>query len=168
MTTPNGQHPLDPSDPERSTRQATSTVLALDGWGPMIAEPASNGANGSDPEGGIAAPVSVEPPATRPDWRHAMRSGWERRREIGKPTIDPQLTRLFASASTLMIALYVGLQLGSAYQRHNAPTPQPPPPSGIAALRRTIALVIDPSLRQPETEQAGWRRWLNQRSLHLS
>ena len=70
MTTPNGQHH---DDPNGSSQQATSTVLALDGWGPVIAEPSTNGSNGSEPEVAFEEPAIEEAGApARTDWRERV------------------------------------------------------------------------------------------------
>ena len=167
MTTSNGQHLQQPLDPERSSRQATSTVLALDGWGPVIAEPTPNGANGSEPEAvATPPPAAAEIHTPRTDWRDAVRSGWQR--EASRPTIDPQLIRILTSAAAMTIAVFLGLQLGGAYQRLNVEAPVPPPVSGSAALRRRIALAIDPSLQQPQPEPMGLRRWLSRDAFRLN
>ena len=161
MTTPNGQHQIDPNG---SSQQATSTVLALDGWGPVIAEPASNGANGSEPEPIVEQTPALEVETPRSDWRESIRSGW--RREVPRPTIDGELIRVIAPIATMAIAVIAALKLGDAYRTYlldRGPLtaqPAPLPPSRIATLRRSVALAIDPSLTPVESPRPIWQRWL--------
>ena len=155
MTTPNGQHHLDPNG---STKQATSTVLALDGWGPVIAEATSNGANGNEAEA-IAQPApqleAPEPQAeprgrTFADWQ-----GWFTRLEV-----DPQVVRILAPALAMALAIFAGLQLGSLYQWPTAPVHAPSPPSRAEVIRRRVALAIDPSLTPVEPEPRRLLDWI--------
>ena len=57
MSTPNGHTPADPNG---AAKQATSTVLALDGWGPVVPDTLTNGANGSEPEVAVAPEPMIE------------------------------------------------------------------------------------------------------------
>ena len=149
MSTPNGQHAPDSNG---ASTQATSTVLALDGWGPLIGEPTPNGANGSEPE--LALEVEPEPlSASTPDSRRGSASGWQR--DLLRLTTDPQLIRVFAPAAAMVIAIIGALKLGEAYQRSSQPEPEPNPPSRFTMLRRMIALAIDPSLTPVEPEPRG-------------
>lgn len=155
MTTPNGQHPPDPNG---ASTQATSTVLALDGWGPVMAEPAPNGANGSEPELILEeAPPAYAEPARR-DWFESVRSGWKY--QAPRPAFDSQLVRVVAPLAAMTIAVIAALKLGDFYLTSQVPEPAPTPPSRIATLRRTIALAIDPSLTPVEPERPIWQRWI--------
>lgn len=159
MTTPNGQHH---DDPNGSSQQATSTVLALDGWGPVIAEPSTNGSNGSEPEVAIEEPTIEEPVLSeRADWRESVQAGWNQR--VAGVIIDPQLIRLLAPLAAMAVAVIAALKLGDLYlqtQQGQVAEPAPAPPSRISALRRSIALAIDPSLTPVEPKRPVWERWL--------
>ena len=153
MTTPNGQHQIDPNG---SSEQATSTVLALDGWGPVIAEPPSNGTNGSEPEVIIEPVPQIEAPEPQRARRERVIADWQER--LTRLEIDPQLVRILAPALAMALAIFAGLKLGSVYQWPSEPAPAPP--SGVEVLRRRIALAIDPSLTPVEPERPIWQRWL--------
>lgn len=155
MSTPNGQHPPDPNG---ASKQATSTVLALDGWGPVMAEPAQNGSNGSEPELLFEDPQQdfAEPP--RRDWFESVRSSWKY--EVPRPAFDSQLVRVVAPLAAMTIAVIAALKLGDLYLISHDPEPTPSPPSRMSTLRRTIALAIDPSLMPVEPEQPIWQRWI--------
>ncbi|MYE06769.1 MAG: hypothetical protein F4Y04_06050 [Chloroflexi bacterium] len=156
MTTPNGQHH---DDPNGSSQQATSTVLALDGWGPVIAEPAANGSNGSDPAIAFEEPVLEPISHPRSDWREQVRSGWER--ASSGPNLDPQWIRLIAPLVAMAIAVIAALKLGEVYRQSRVAEPAPAPPSRVETLRRSIALAIDPSLTPCEPARPVWQRWLD-------
>jgi len=161
MTTPNGQHDHEPNG---ATQQATSTVLALDGWGPMLAEPQTNGANGSEPAVAAQEPTlqlnGSSHGSPRRDWRASVQSGWDR--GFAQARIDPTLIRLIAPLAAMTIAVIAALKLGDAYLEHRAPEPTPAPPSRMSTLRRSIALVIDPSLTPPQPQRPVWERWMRQ------
>ena len=155
MTTPNGQHHLDPNG---SSQQATSTVLALDGWGPVIAEPPSNGANGSEPEALVEPVPQMEAPQPQSARRQRMIADLQDK--FDRFEIDPQLVRILAPALAMALAIFAGLKLGSLYQWPSEPAPAPSPPSGVEVLRRRIALAIDPSLTPVEPRRRGLLDWI--------
>lgn len=161
MTTPNGQHH---DDPNGSSQQATSTVLALDGWGPVVAEPSTNGSNGSEPE------VVFEEPAVEPvedrrgDWRERVQSSWRQgswKQSAGRASVDPQLIRLIAPLAAMTIAVIAALKLGDLYLQARVPEPASAPPSRLSIVRRQIALVVDPSLTPVVGTRPVWERWLD-------
>lgn len=158
MTTPNGQHH---DDPNGSSQQATSTVLALDGWGPVIAEPSTNGSNGSEPEVAFEEPAIEEAGAPeRTDWRERVQDGWKQR--TNGMSIDPQLIRLLAPLAAMAIAVIAALKLSDIYLQAQVAEPTPAPPSRVSVLRRSLALAIDPSLTPVEPQRPVWERWLHQ------
>lgn len=155
MTTPNGQHELEPNG---SSQQATSTVLALDGWGPVIAEPVSNGTNGTEPEVIVEAEPQKEAPQPQSARRDRMVADLQSK--FARLEIDPQLVRIVAPALAMALAIFAGLKLGSLYQWPNEPTPVPSPPGAVEVLRRRIALAIDPSLTPVEPQRRGLLDWI--------
>lgn len=155
MSTPNGQHPPDPNG---ASTQATSTVLALDGWGPVLAEPAPNGANGSEPEVLFDEAQPAVEEAPRNNWYRSVRPGWTY--EVPRPTFDSQLIRVVAPLAAMTIAVIAALKLGDIYLSSQVPEPAPSPPKRSATLRRTVALAIDPSLTPVEPERPIWQRWI--------
>lgn len=166
MTTPNGQQP---SESNGASEQATSTVLALDGWGPVIAEPMTNGTNGSEPEIAAEAPQPMEPPqAAGTDWRQAVLRSVPVPARLPRPTLDTQLIRVLAPAAAMTITILVAMKLGGDWRslRVQALTPQPRPqaqsPSRILTLRRRIALTIDPSLTPVEPAGPRILSWIRQ------
>ena len=148
MTTPNGQHPADPNG---AANQATSTVLALDGWGPVAPDPLANGTNGSEPEVIIEAEPDFESDPPRADWRESIRTQWTE--QLPRPTIDPQLMRLLAPAAAMVIAVFVAVRVDSAWRVASVPAPEPEPPDQWTILRRRIALAIDPTLTPVEPQR---------------
>ena len=149
MTTPNGQHP---EDPNGAATQATSTVLALDGWGPVVPDPIVNGANGGEPE----APLEAEPAvhaAPRAEWRESIRAQWTE--QLPRPTIDPQIIRILAPAAAMVIAVLVAVRIGTAWRVEGDPAIEPEPADQWAVLRRRLALAIDPSLTPVEPQRRG-------------
>ena len=153
MTTPNGQHPQDP--PELA-EQTASTVLALDGWGPLIPEPLTNGV--------VEELVDLDENITDIVEQPTPRWQWE-------PTWDlslPRMAVLLPGPAMLAPAAAIGLTLGVAvgtllrwWQQRQvvaAPTP-PPPPSRAATFRRSLALAIDPALAEP-CPPPSWRELL--------
>ena len=156
MTTPNGQHH---DDPNGSTQQATSTVLALDGWGPVIAEPSTNGANGREPEIDDGEPATEErAESPRSDWPARVQAGWTR--ESARVRIDPQPLRLIAALAAIAIAVIGAVKLGDVYLHMRDSEPLPAPPTRMSTLRRSFALAIDPSLKPVEPQPPIWERWL--------
>lgn len=149
MSTPNGQHPADPNG---AAKQATSTVLALDGWGPVLPEPAANGANGSEPEAALDADPIVEAAPNAPDWRESLRSRWTG--EFQRPTLDPQLVRILAPVAAMAVAVVIAIRVGTVWRTTLVPaapeTAQPTPPDRMATIRRQLALAIDPTLTPVE------------------
>lgn len=150
MTTPNGQHPADPNG---AAKQATSTVLALDGWGPVVPDPLTNGANGSEPEVMVEAEPEIESVPPRAEWRESIRAQWTD--QLPRPTIDPQLMRILAPAAAMVIAVIVAIRVGSAWRVASVPAPEPEPPDQLTVLRRRIALAIDPTLTPVEPQRRG-------------
>ncbi len=159
MTTPNGQHDLEPNG---SSTQATSTVLALDGWGPVIAEPASNGTNGSEPEVVVEPVPQMEAP--QPQRARRDRVVADLQDKLTRLEVDQQVVRILvpalAMAMAMGIAIFAGLKLGSLYQWPSEATPMASPPSGAEVLRRRIALAIDPTLTAVEPERRGLLDWI--------
>lgn len=155
MTTPNGQHPQDP--PELG-EQSASTVLALDGWGPLIPEPVTNGVVEElvDPESESITEVAEQP---KPRWR------WEPTWDLSLPRIDMLLPGPSMLAPAAAIGLTLGVAVGTLlrwWQQHQvvaAPAPPPPPPSRTATFRRSLALAIDPALAEP-CPPPSWRELL--------
>ena len=148
MSTPNGQHP---SDPNGAAKQATSTVLALDGWGPVVPDPLTNGANGSEPEVAVPAEPMIETSPPRAEWREPFRAQWTQ--QLPRATIDPQLMRILAPAAAMVIAVVVAIRVGSTWRVASVPAPEPEPPDQWTLLRRRIALAIDPSLTPVEPQR---------------
>ncbi len=152
MSTPNGQHPADPNG---AARQATSTVLALDGWGPVVPDPLVNGANGSEPELAVDAEPVIESTPPRAEWRESFRTQWAQ--QLPRATIDPQLLRILVPAAAMVIAVVVAIRAGSAWRIASAPAPDPEPPDQWTLVRRRIALIIDPSLTPVESQRRSLR-----------
>lgn len=152
MTTPNGQHP---QDPPKFGEQTASTVLALDGWGPLISEPVTNGVveESVDLEPEIITDIAERP---KPRWQ------WEPNWDLSLPKIETLRT----GPSMLVQAAAIGLTLGVAvgallrwWQQQQVvtpPAPPPPLPSRIATFRRSLALAIDPALAEPCPPPLGW------------
>ena len=155
MTTPNGQHDLEPNG---SSTQATSTVLALDGWGPVIAEPASNGTNGSEPEVVVEPVPQMEAP--QPQRARRDRVVADLQEKLTRLDVDQQVVRILVPALAMAIAIFAGLKLGSVYQWPSEAAAMPSPPSGAEVLRRRIALAIDPTLTPVEPERRGLLDWI--------
>ncbi len=157
MSTPNGNHPHDPNG---ATSQATSTVLALDGWGPVVAEPPSNGANGSEPEVIVEEAMPLAPVSQRGnDWRQTFRSGLKNR--VARPSINARMVRVLVPAVTMTLAIVVALRLGDTWRQAQVPAPEPAPPSRTTILRRRVALTIDPTLEPIEPQRNRLLSWLN-------
>ena len=154
MTTPEGQRHLDPNG---SSTHATSTVLALDGWGPIIVEPPSNGANGSEPDTEIKPVSQIEVPEPQPARLQRMVGGW---RQTAQMEIDSRLIRVAAPVLAMALAIVAGIKLGSLYQWPSEPSLTPSPPGGVEVLRRRVALAIDPSLTPVEPEHRGLLDWI--------
>ncbi|MYB22023.1 MAG: hypothetical protein F4066_07980 [Chloroflexi bacterium] len=148
MTTPNGH---EATDLEAGGEHASSTVLALDGWGPVVPEPAANGANGSN---GVEPDVMGhhEPePATvsTTDGRDRLDSWRERLertipRSVTELPIDSQLVTILASAAAMSIAVFAVILLGRRLMTLDLQASASFADS--AGLRRRLALAIDPSL----------------------
>ena len=161
MSTPNGNHPHDPNG---ATSQATSTVLALDGWGPVVAEPPSNGANGSEPEVIVEEAIPVAPvsqPSNDPGnvWRQTFRS--RLKNQVARPSINARMVRVLVPAVTMTLAIAVALRLGDTWRQAQVPAPEPAPPSRTTMLRRRVALTIDPTLEPIEPQRNRLLSWLN-------
>ena len=141
--------------PEASER-ATSSVLALDGWGRLEPEPHVNGAAPAvvEPEIAEAEPLPtplterdferhLEPLPSDPPWREQSAEAGEQAGaavlRLGRLELEagPGM-RLFASA--LVFGLAAGAVVGAALrwlELRNAPPPAPPPPDDlISRLRR--------------------------------
>lgn len=153
MTTPNGH---EDHEPNGSGEQATSTVLALDGWGPVMPEPVTNGANGAQPElepQAEAAPpvdeiVSEPDPTTSLRDRISASFAEVRSRPTPAVQIDGQLIRILASAAAMTVAVLLAVRFGETLRSSMAPAPQPKPTpvTGLDDIRRKLALTIDPTL----------------------
>lgn len=145
MTTPNGH---EAPDLGAASEQANSSVLALDGWGPVVPEPATNGANGVDPES--AAYREPEPVAEYVAGDHGRGDKWRERLErsipgsFTVPPVDSQLLRILASAAAMSIAVLVAVSLGRRLMTLDLSASASF--AGSADLRRRLALAIDPSL----------------------
>ena len=169
MTTTNGQaatdHPVAAAQPHSADR-ATSTVLALDGWGPAERPtPAPENGNSADHS---AAPVVA--PEDAPDSgavpvadTSAPRA--RRLRQLQMPQMRGGM-RLLAPA--LAVGLTLGVGVGGAIRFWQArPTVSAAPaapkrlPSArdrVADGRRRIAILIDPTLAPPPPPQSRIQR----------
>ena len=140
MTSSNGQHPQPEPQPGA---HATSTVLALDGWGPIQPEVTTNGTHEAESPLPLvdAVPeevldIDVAPPG-------------ETREPLPMPSVDRALIEVLAAASALAMAVLATLWLGTRWRESFSLAVEPEPvsePDQIADLRRKIALAIDPSL----------------------
>ena len=153
MVTPNGQHSQDPAD---ANQRPASTVLALDGWGPLLPEPPANGVADEQPELDAELVIEIAQPANQ---------SWRREPNLDL-TLPPASTFRFgptllapAAAIGLVLGVVVGLALRWWQQSQVVRAePAPAPPSRLATLRRSLALSIDPTLAQPCPPQ----NWLDQ------
>ena len=153
MTTPNGH---EDHEPNGAGEQATSTVLALDGWGPVTPEPATNGANGAQPElepqAEAATPVEeiVSEPHPAESFRNRVSASFEEMRSRPRPAmqIDGQLLRILASAAAMTVAVLLAIRFGETLRNSTTPAPRsnPMPRTGLDDIRRRLALAVDPSL----------------------
>ena len=175
MTTPNGQHPVDPpaaEAPISAPPATTSNVLPLDGWGP-IAEPEAPEPNGINGVRSVEPTAETEPTIPVRDARPTPLGG-----QIKLPSVDlsldSQLMRLLAPALVMGAAVWITLKLSSELRDRQWRSPfagmsNPAPAKSTlsravqrraeSALRRRLALAIDPSLAQ-ETKPAPWWRKL--------
>ena len=171
MTTTNGHQPHEPLEPvseePRSVTPSvapTSSVLPLDGWGP-IAAPSShdgNGVNGADQS---TAPTdeSVEETSDAPAIEHVTH-----RRRIRFPSWESRLISVAAPLLALTVAVWISLRLSSELQAREwrSIVQREPatstPPSRVDALRRSFALVIDPSLAPQDPPAPWWRRLMDE------
>ena len=158
MTTPNGH---EDHDPNGAGTHATSTVLALDGWGPVMPEPATNGANGAQPElepqAEAVPPIEdlvFEPPQTK-SFRNRVSASLAEMRSMPRPAvqIDGQLIRILASAAAMTVAVLLAVRFGDTLRSSTVPAPQskPTPGTGLDDIRRKLALAVDPSLTPKPT-----------------
>ena len=159
MTTPNGH---EEPDIGAESEQVTSTVLALDGWGPVVPEPATNGTNGVEADTAVRdepeAVVEVEPEDDlhRDAWRERLQQSLHGSPSL--PSVDSQLLRILASAAAMSIAVFVGHQPGPSIDdaRHlivGAVGQFRRPPSPAGARHRSVAD------HQRRRERAGTRSW---------
>ncbi|MCY3568616.1 MAG: hypothetical protein OXH38_08305 [Chloroflexi bacterium] len=156
MTTPNGHEAADLGS---GSEQASSTVLALDGWGPVVAEPAANGANGANGvEPDSMAQLEPQPVAESVAADDSRRDAWRERMErtlsgsIPVPPVDSQLLRILASAAAMSIAVFVVFSLGRRLTTLDLAASASF--ADAAGLRRRLALAIDPSLA-PAPKRTG-------------
>ncbi len=145
MTTPNGH---EQPDVGAASEQVTSTVLALDGWGPVVPEPATNGTNGVEADTAVRDEPEVVVEVEPEDDRHRD-AWWERLQQSlhgspSLPSVDSQLLRILASAAAMSIAVFVVISLGRRLPTLDISSSTPLASS--AGLRRRLALAIDPSL----------------------
>ena len=201
MTTPNGQQPPEPNgvsetSAPKATPRATSTVLPLDGWGPLISGRSErpNGSNGSYPAESMLNGVDevadhAVAAAVQPPFAPAAQQTQTSRRSLA-PDIAPVLAwrpglprislpqyqlRALAPATAMAAAALASLWIGGAIRINfsiaGVHLPSLPTLSAsrnsfdeassqIAALRRSLALAIDPSLAPVEAPPAWWKRWL--------
>ena len=123
-----------------AAERATSSVLALDGWGRLEAEPHANGAAALEP--------SEPEPIAEPPAQHGIQDELEALREPVaayasqvRVKAAPAL-RLFGPA--LVFGLAIGTLVGAGLrwlEARNAPPPPPPPPPSdpLSRLRRQLA-----------------------------
>jgi len=154
MTTPNGH---EAPNVGAGSEQASSTVLALDGWGPVVAEPAANGANGAngvEPDSLAHIESVAESVADDDNLRDAWRERMARTLpgSIPVPPVDSQLLRILASAAAMSIAVFVVFSLGRRLTTLDLAGSASF--ADAAGLRRRLALAIDPSLT-PAPARAG-------------
>ena len=160
MTTPNGHEEPDLGN---SSEQATSTVLALDGWGPVVPEAGANGANaanGVEPEAPAAQPEPpvIEEPVAMPrsaDWRQTLNRTLPR--SAPQLPLDSQLLRVLASAAAMTLALFVAVSLGRRLRAFEAAAPAPA--AAPVSVRRRLALAIDPSLTPAPKRRGILAEW---------
>ena len=156
MTTPNGQHPQDPVD---AGEHSASTVLALDGWGPLLPETAMNGTADEPVEEEVTDIASVESAPTT--WHSGLQF------ELPSVSIPPLRPGARMLAPAAAIGLVLGVAVGGALrwwrrQQMIAATPAPPP-SKLATARRALALALDPTLAEPCPPQSPLERLLRPR-----
>ncbi len=129
--------------------QATSTVLALDGWGPVVADPVGNGTHV-----GRADPSDDQALAAQSVWRDRARFRVRTLPSALPPlAIDGQMIRILASAVAMTVAVLVATGVGKTLRARVVREPEPAPLAGLARLRRNVALTIDPSLTPVPTPQ---------------
>ena len=157
MTMSNGQQQPEPNG---SSEHATSTVLALDGWGPVVAEPSPNGSNGIEPELASVEPA-IEPIANpqgdadqRAEVRKHIYSTWQHR--TPRTAMFAQAIRFVVPVAALAITTFATLKLAVDYRGSLLRQPTIATPSRIDELRRAVALAIDPSLT-PAPPRRRWR-----------
>ena len=152
MTMSNGQQQPEPNG---SSEHATSTVLALDGWGPVVAEPSPNGSNGVEPE--LASIEPIANPQGDADQRAEVRkhiySTWQHR--TSRTAMFAQAIRFVVPVAALAITTFATLKLAVDFRGSLLRQPTIAAPSRIDELRRAVALAIDPSLTPPPSR----RRW---------
>ena len=156
-----------------AAERATSSVLALDGWGRLDPPPPVNGSAAveaetetpeavgvSEPAPEIAPEVELEPEAA------AVERAWGATEEIEEIVEPPQsaseraaapMLRLFGPA--LVFGLAVGAVVGAGlrwWELRNAPPAPPPPADPVSRLRRRL----DQLHQERATEIAEVRRRL--------
>ena len=147
-----------------AAERATSSVLALDGWGRLEPEPHANGSAppeaeseaAPDPDESAEAEVeavpeatAVEPLATDPEVEPSELSG-DRGAIEGLAGLRPigfdAAPGLRLLGPALIFGLAVGAIVGAAlrlFELRNAPPPAPPPSDPAARLRRRLATLQD-------------------------
>ena len=150
MTTPNGQPASEQPGVEPA---APSTVLALDGWGPIVPTATANGANGhaSAPETPPVdeAPIEVAGITQRlPAWQGIdLPVAW-----LDVMNWSP-LVRTLAPAVVMTLSALLVLKLGQSLQNGSLTIPNRA--IEVGRWRRQLALWIDPSLT-PATTRDSW------------
>ncbi len=152
MDTENGHEALD-ANGER--RQATSTVLALDGWGPVVPQPVGNGALNGASEPSVES--SEGQPRAVPLGRR-VRNRAQALPSLSTLSIDGQMARILASAAAMTFAVLAAASIGGMLRARAERDAAPTPLSGWARLRRNLALSVDPSLTPASPRHRDSRR----------
>lgn len=155
VTTSNGQPP---TDQEGTSEDASSTVLALDGWGPVLPQPSSNGANGHEPA--PAATASPEhAPLSQPRGSQISLQLAPLLTEIShafQQVVHSPTIRILTPATAMTFAVLFTVKLAESIERGGSPNFSSAPADSLAKWRRRLALWIDPSLEAPEPAARHW------------
>ena len=153
MTTPNGQ----PASEQPGAESAPpSTVLALDGWGPIVPTATANGANGHAPAPETPpvdeAPIEVAGIAHRlPAWQGIdLPVAWLDGFDVVNRS---PLVRTLAPAVVMTLSALLVLKLGQSIPSGSLTMPSRA--LEVGHWRRQLALWIDPSLT-PATTRDSW------------
>ena len=141
----NGLRTAGESAEAAAAERATSSVLALDGWGRIDPPPHVNGSAAVEVEDDVEETVEAAPEAA------AVEEDWGAVEEIAEPveTFEPSqpaseggagpMLRLFGPA--LVFGLAVGAVVGAGLrwlELRNAAPPPPPPADPVSRLRRRL------------------------------